>query len=136
MLEGKGLPELQRGGEPIVPIILAMQTNRPYFFMANWPNRGQIANLPRDAVVETRAVADAGGVHPISAGPLPEAIRAVLAQHVSNQELIVEAAVKGDRELALQAFFNDPLVNNLEGGRAMLEELLAAHAQYLPQFAR
>jgi alpha-galactosidase len=136
MLEGKGLPEPQRGGEPIVPIILAMQTNRPYFFMANWPNRGQIANLPRDAVVETRAVADAGGVRPISAGPLPEAIRAVLAQHVSNQELIVEAAVKGDRELALQAFFNDPLVNNLEGGRAMLDELLAGHAQYLPQFAR
>jgi len=134
MLEGKGLPDLQLGGEPIVPIILALQTNRPYFFMANWPNRGQIANLPMEAVVETRAVADAGGVRPIAAGPLPEGIRSVLARHVSNQELIVEAAVKGDRQLALQACVNDPLLNNFEGARAMLEELLAAHAQWLPQF--
>jgi alpha-galactosidase len=136
MLEGKGLPELQLGDEPIVPIILAMESNRPYFFMANWPNRGQIANLPQDAVVETRAVADAGGVRPIAAGPLPEAIRSVLARHVSNQELIVEAAVAGDRAKALQAFVNDPLVNSFEGARAMLDELLIAHAQYLPQFAR
>lgn len=136
MEKGKGLPALERGEEPIVPIIVAMETNRPYHFMANLPNRGQISNLPLDVVVETRAVADAGGVTPLASGPLPEAIRSVLARHVSNQELIVEAAVTGNRQAALQALFNDPLVKSLEGARAMLDELLQAHARWLPQFAR
>jgi alpha-galactosidase len=136
MVEGKRLPELEIGDEPIIPIILAMETNQPYHFIANWPNRGQISNLPLEAVVETRAVADAGGVTPLAAGPLPEAIRSVLARHVSNQELIVEAAVTGSRQAALQAFVNDPLINNFEGAKAMLDDLLAAHAKYLPQFKK
>jgi len=134
MREGEGLPGLERGAEPIVPIIVAMETRRPVEFIANWPNLGQIANLPPGVVVETRAVADERGVTPMTAGPLPEAIRAVLARHVSNQELIVEAAVEGNRQKALQVFFNDPLVNRAEGAPAMLDELLHAHAQYLPQF--
>lgn len=134
MAEGENLPGLERGDEPIVPIIVAMETNRPVQFIANWPNAGQISNLPPDVVVETRAMADASGVTPMAAGPLPEGIRSVLDRHVSNQELIVEAAVKGDRGKALQAFVNDPLVNSIESAKAMLDELLAAHAQYLPQF--
>ncbi len=96
MVKGKGLPELSLGDEPIVPIIMAMETNRPYRFMANLPNHGQVENLPLDVVVETPAIADAAGVHPIASGPLPEAVRSVLDRHVSNQELIVEAAVTGD----------------------------------------
>ena len=136
MAEGENLPDLERGEEPIVPIIVAMETNRPVNFVANWPNLGQIPNLPPNVVVETRAVADERGVTPMAAGPLPEGIRSVLARHVSNQELIVEAAVEGNRQKALQALVNDPLVNSIEGAEAMLDELLAAHAQYLPQFAR
>jgi len=136
MTKGKGLPGLSRGDEPVVPIILAMEANRPYHFMGNMPNRGQISNLPMDVVVETRAVADSGGVTPLASGPLPEAIRSVLSRHVSNQELIVEAAVTGNRQAALQAFTNDPLVNNFEGAGKMLDDLLAAHAKWLPQFRK
>jgi alpha-galactosidase len=136
MDEGKHLPELKIGGEPIVPIIVAMETGQPYSFAANWPNIGQVSNLPPEVVVETRAVADKRGVTPMAAGALPEGIRSVLARHVSNQELIVEAAVKGDREAALEALVNDPLVRSIEGAKAMLDELLEAHAQYLPQFRR
>jgi alpha-galactosidase/6-phospho-beta-glucosidase family protein len=86
--------------------------------------------------VETQAVAYRRGVTPLAVGPLPTAIHAVLIRHVDNQELIVEAAMKGDRKLALQALFNDPLVNNLENAHTILDELLAAHAEYLPRFNR
>lgn len=136
MQEGENLPELKHGGEPIVPIILARETGRPYDFIANWPNVGQISNLPMDSIVETRAIADQRGVTPFVAGPLPEAVRAVLARHVSNQELIVHAALTGDYQSALQAFANDPLVRSLEGAKAMLDGLLTAHRRWLPQFAR
>jgi 6-phospho-beta-glucosidase len=53
---------------------------------------------------------------------------------VLNQELIVEAALTGDRKLALQALLNDPLVRDFRTAPRMLDELLAAHADYLPQF--
>jgi alpha-galactosidase/6-phospho-beta-glucosidase family protein len=36
----------------------------------------------------------------------------------------------------LQAMVNDPLVHDLEKARAILDGLLAAHEQYLPQFNR
>ena len=136
MREGKRMPGLELGDEPIVPIILAMEIGRTYAFAANWPNIGQISNFPPDVVVETQAVADRRGVTPLAVGPLPTAIHAVLIRHVDNQELIVEAAMTGDRQLALQAMFNDPLVTNVENAHTILDELLAAHAEYLPQFSR
>ena len=54
------------------------------------------------------------------------------------QELTVEAAVTGDRKLALQAFALDPLAGrgDLRATEAMADELLAATARWLPQFAR
>ena len=134
MREGEHLPELKIGGEPIAPIITALEGGEPVTVPANWPNIGQVANFPPDVVVETKAVVDHRGVSPIAAGRLPAGIHAVLSRHVENQELIVEAAVKGDRELAFQALFNDPLVKDLDSARAIFDELLAAHAEYLPQF--
>jgi len=134
MLDGEHLPELAIGGEPVVPIILARELNRREVLVINWPNLGQIDNLPREAVVETMAVVDRRGVHPLAAGALPDSILGITTQHVANQERIVEAGVEGDYQAALQALFNDPLVNSLEDARAMLDELLQAHKQYLPQF--
>jgi alpha-galactosidase len=136
MPEGEHLPDLERGVEPVAPIISAIETGQPFPFVANWPNVGQIPNLPADAVVETRAIADGRGVTPMAVGALPEGVRSVLARHVSNQELIVEAAVEGDAQQALQAFVSDPLVRGIEEAKTMLDELLAAHARYLPQFQR
>ena len=134
MREGKRLPELKLGDEPIVPIIIALEGGPSGTFLVNWPNIGQVSNFPLDIVVETKGVVDARGVSPVAAGPLPPGIHGVLARHADNQELIVEAAIKGDRQLALQAMFNDPLVKDLEAAKAILNELLVAHAEYLPQF--
>jgi alpha-galactosidase/6-phospho-beta-glucosidase family protein len=54
--------------------------------------------------------------------------------HVLNQELIVDAALAGDRKLALQALINDPLVRDFRIAPQMLDDLLLAQAKYLPQF--
>jgi len=134
MREGRKLPGLELGDEPIVPIIIALEGGPAGTFLVNWPNIGQLSNFPLDVVVETKGVVDARGVSPVAAGPLPTGIHGVLMRHADNQELIVEAAVKGDRQLALQAMFNDPLVKDLEAAKAILDELLAAHAEHLPQF--
>jgi alpha-galactosidase len=124
----------QTSGEAANQIIAAVTAHGSYTGIMNLPNRGQIANLPPDVVVETFGVVDGTGAHGISIGALPPAIQAILARHVANQELIVEAALAGDRSLALQALLNDPLTRDLEAAEAMLEEMLIANKQYLPQF--
>ena len=48
--------------------------------------------------------------------------------------MIAVAALEGDRQLALQAMLNDPLVPSLQVARALLNDLLEAHAEHLPQF--
>ena len=55
-------------------------------------------------------------------------------RELSLSDLYVEAALKGDRELALQAILLDPMVADIDTGRAILDDLLAEFAQYLPQF--
>jgi len=44
--------------------------------------------------------------------------------------------VSGDRRLALQALLADPVVQSAEAAEKTLDELLAVHAPYLPQFWR
>jgi len=98
------------------------------------PNTGQIDNLPRGAVVETLAEITSAGAQPLTVGTIPPGVLSTLQPHVVNQEMIAQAALTGDRGLALQAMVNDPLVPSLQIARAMLDELLEAHAEYLPQF--
>jgi len=57
---------------------------------------------------------------------------------VATQELTVEAAVTGDRALIEQAFALDPLAGrgDLHDTEAMVDELLAGTARWLPQVAQ
>jgi len=134
MLAQEGPLPLTRSKEQVAGIIAALATGNPARFVINFPNRGQVTNLPLDAVVESFAYVGAGGVEPICVGPLPPAIQELIMGHVLRQEMIVEAALRGDRELALRALSGDPLVSNWESVPQMLDEMLAANREYLPQF--
>jgi 6-phospho-beta-glucosidase len=48
--------------------------------------------------------------------------------------MIVEAALNGDRNLALQALANDPLVHDIDSVPRLLAEMLTANRQFLPLF--
>lgn len=103
----------------------------------NLPNRGQIANLPLGAVVETNAVFSRDSVQPVLAGELPETIRQLILPHVEDHRLTLEAALTCDREPVVKAFLNDPNVRakctDVEAVRALVEEMLAGTAAYLPK---
>lgn len=128
------LPSVTRSSEATADIVSAVVNGRSVRTIVNLPNTGQIDNLPRGAVVETLAEITSAGAHPLVVGALPLGVLSTLQPHVVNQELIVRSALEGDRQLALQAMANDPLVHDMGKAELMLDELLAAHAEYLPQF--
>ena len=115
--------------------IAALSGGPPIEDNLNAPNRGQIPQLPLDAVVETRGVLDATGYHPL-ASPMPPALAAVVEPHAIRQELTVEAAVEGSADKALAALITDPLGGRPENAGAMLGEMMAATRAWLPQFER
>ncbi len=122
-------------GEAAGEIITTLATNGRYAGIMNLPNRGQIAALPAEVIVETLGVIEQGEAHGLPVGDVPPAIEAILRRHVSNQELTVDAALTGSRALALQALLGDALCpSDLAAAERMLEEMLAANRGYLPQF--
>ena len=122
-------------GERVMPIIAGIVSNSRHLeYQVNLPNEGQVGNLIEGAVVESPAVVDGSGVHPVHVGPLPDGLAALCNIQIMVQDLVVEAAVNGDREIALQAMLADPVVQDLQAARQAFEELMEAHSDLLPQF--
>ncbi len=120
-------------GEASNELIAALAAHKSYSDIMNLPNQGQIANLPPGVIVETQGIVDASGARGLCAGELPPGIHAIIARHVANQEMTVQAALTGDKNLALQVLLNDPLVHDLDSAAPMLDEMLAANHLSLTQ---
>jgi alpha-galactosidase len=121
----------------VVDIIEALVENKNEVYVVNTLNRGAIENLPFDAIVEVSSVVGGYGVIPMHVGALPPPLAAVLNNHIEVQRLTVEAALTGDRSLAFRALLQDPQVAaKLKPDKVsrLLDDLLNAHAQYLPRF--
>ena len=99
-------------------------------------NRGALADLADTSVVETNCLITGQGPVPLTVGHLPAQLRGLLQQVKAYEELTVEAAVTGDRGIALQALIANPIVPSVGVAKPLLEDLLTAHAEYLPQFKK
>jgi alpha-galactosidase/6-phospho-beta-glucosidase family protein len=123
-------------GELVAAVIQCRLTNTPGWFPLNLPNAGQVADLPRDVVVESICVVDGDGARGRDVVTLPEAPAAIVQRVSRAQECTVEAALAGDRALVTEALRLDPLTTRLDGHAidAMADAMLEATAPWLPQF--
>lgn len=101
---------------------------------ANLPNQGQIANLPLGATVETAVVVNGAGIQPVMSGELPEGVAELCRRELSAVQLCVDAAVYGDRQKALRCLLLDPVIQDMDQARNILDAYLDAYRAYLPQF--
>jgi alpha-galactosidase len=124
-------------GEMVAPMIDAFLRNRPHAFPLNLPNSGQAPDLPPDVVVEAMCVADARGLHPRDQTRLPAVLAEWVRRISAAQEATVAAALAGDRAKVVEAMLLDPLAGRIDFDHVeqMTDEMLAATAQWLPQFA-
>jgi 6-phospho-beta-glucosidase len=100
----------------------------------NTRNNGAIEGIPNESAVEVNCVITKEGPKPISVGDLPVAVRGLVQQIKSFERLAAKAAVTGDYYTALVAMTINPLVPSDTIAKKILEEMLEAHKDYLPQF--
>lgn len=123
---------LTPSGERAVAIISAVIHHRKQLIESGVVyNQKTIPNLPDRAAVEVPVMADMAGVHPVSLGPLPDAVAKLMNIQVNVQQLAVEAAMQASKELALRALLIDPVVNSATAARDILDELWEFNRPYI-----
>lgn len=121
-----------RTGESVADIIVAMTNGDNHYEVSlDMRNEGCIPNLPHDAIVEIPGVVSGDTVRGLRMDPLPAGIRAMALQQINIHAISVEAAVKGDKKLALQALLLDPAVDSFTLAESTLDKLLEAHREYI-----
>jgi alpha-galactosidase len=127
--------KLSQTGEDGVNQIRALLGLHTMVTNVNLPNMGQIPNLPKDAVVETNAVFTSDSVLPVMAGDIPTEIYPLVARIIAEQEIVVEAAMKRDADIAFKAFINDPLVTiGIDEAKRLYHEMLQNTKKYLKEY--
>ena len=120
--------------EGMASLLSAIALGRRQMAIVNIANQGAIPNLPKEALVEVEGVTDSMGVRPLVMDEAPPVLKGILEKRFAWQELVADAAVKGDRSLALQALMLDEMATWPDKTEKMLDELLAASKPLLPQF--
>jgi len=123
---------IKKSNENAVALITAMHTNtRTQIPAAIVYNEGAITNLPGDLAVEIAVTVDGSGVTKHHIGDLPLGAASLLMLQAGAQRLSVEAAARGDKNLALQALFADPVVNSTDAAVKILDELWEINKPYI-----
>ncbi len=133
-----GMKEHNRSGEYASHIMEAIVTGNPYQIGGNVLNTGHlISNLPEEACVEVPCLINGYGIHPCHVGPLPVQCAAMNMTNINVQLLTIEAARTGKLEHIYQAAMLDPHTGSeldIDTIKKMVDELIAAHGDYLPKY--
>lgn len=129
--------EIKETGEEGVRQIRALLGLGDLVTNVNIPNIGQIPNLPIGAVVETNAVFSSDSVSPVFSGELPKSIYPLVSRIAGEQELVLNAALTRDLELAFLAFTNNPLVTlDMATAKALFDEMIENTKEYLGEYLK
>jgi len=133
-------PELleRRGGafysEAAAQLIESLHLGTGDVQVVNVKNNGALPDLPASAVVEVPARIDTTGATPLPLAPLAPELRGLVQAVKAYEDLAVEAAITGDRTIAVKALLAHPLVGRFELARDLVAALLEANRPYLPRF--
>lgn len=124
-------------GEESVRQIKALLGLGDFVTNVNLPNYGQVPNNPIGAVVETNVHLSGDSVRPIFAGNVPDNVNALVMRIIQEQEMVVEAALSGDYELAFTAFRNNPNMQlPIDKARELFDAMLENTKKYLPYYKK
>lgn len=139
VLQGQAAERPVKSHEFAAEIMNAMVTNSPYAIYGNLPNKGQMPQLPSGAAVEVPCMVDRNGVQPTVVDDVPPQLIALMRTQINVQDLVVRALVDENIEHIYHAAMMDPHTAaelDLRQIRNLVTDLLVAHNDWLPDFAR
>jgi alpha-galactosidase len=131
--------ELKPSHEYASAIVNSVWTGEPSVIYGNLRNNGCITSLPVDCAAEVPCLVDDRGVQPTYIGELPPQLTALMRTNINVQELTVRALMAENREHIYHAAMMDPHTAaelDLQQIWDLVDDLLAAHGDWLPEFAR
>lgn len=102
-------------------------------FYINTYNEGAVPNMADDAYLELLCDIDMNGPRPRPVGDMPRGLRSMQEIVLDTHELTAEAVATGDRALLRRALLVDPLTNSIGDTEALIEDLLDAQRDIIPQ---
>lgn len=131
--------EVKQSHEYAATIMNAVKTGAPAVIYGNVANRGLIPQLPEGCAVEVPCLVDANGIQPTPVTDLAPQLTALMRSNVNVQELTVAALLTENRDHIYHAAMLDPhTAAELDLGqiRALMDDLITAHGDWLPPWAR
>lgn len=121
-------PELSRRGgafysQVAVDALEAIALDRPRAMVLNVTNGSTLADLPAESVVEVSCRVDGDGAHPDPQPPVPPFLRGWLQLIKTYEQLTIDAAVRQDRDTAVQALSLHPLVGSVDVADRILDDM-------------
>lgn len=129
----------KRGGamysEAAVSLIDAIVNDKNEIHVVDVKNNGAIPFMDKDDVVETKCIVNKDGATPVKLEKFDDYYIIGLMRAVKAYEkLTVKAGIGGDYDAALAALMVHPLIGDYYKAKAVLDEMLEANKDYLPQF--
>ncbi len=133
----RNVASVERSDEYAALAIHSLETGTPHVIYGNVPNYGLIDNLPQGCSVEVPCLVDKNGIQPTRIGSLPPHLAALMQTNINVQALTVEASLTRKREHIYHAAMLDPHTAaelDLDQIWALVDDLIAAHGDWLPSF--
>jgi 6-phospho-beta-glucosidase len=129
----RDVSDLEAGGYEQVALALmrAIARDERAELILNVRNRGTLAPLDPDAVIEVPCTVDASGAHPHPTAPLPEHAVGLVTAVKAAERAVIDAATTGSRTAALRALAIHPLIDSVAVARRLLDRYQAQ----LPELA-
>jgi alpha-galactosidase len=131
--------EVKASHEYASSIVNSVWTGEPSVIYGNVRNNGCITSLSENCAAEVPCLVDNNGIQPTFIGALPPQLTALIRTNINVQELTVQALMTENREHIYHAAMMDPHTAaelDLDQIWAMTNDLLAAHGDWLPEWAR
>lgn len=120
--------DLSGGYEKVaLALMRAIARDERTTLILNVRNRGTLAALDSEAVIEVPCLVDANGAHPVAVDPLPGHATGLVCAVKAVEREVLAAAASGSRTTAVKAFALHPLVDSVNVARALVDGYTAVH---------
>jgi 6-phospho-beta-glucosidase len=119
---------------PVLQAIHAIVNDSGDVVVADVRNGSALPDLPSNVCVEVPTRVYRDRTEPLPVGEMPLSVRGLVQTVKAYEELTIQAALTGSREIAIEALMANPLVGSFGKANRFFSQVLENERQYIPQF--